>query len=247
MQIVLTSLAMELVSDAVVRNSSHVPCYDATRSPLTAGTYSEYNITTTSFVSDVCDSTSLYATFQRNKKVCDDESPYDDDYNAARASNSTRYSNYCLMANRAPSSTPTADPTTIAPTTISPSANPSTAIPTNSPTSSPTTDPSTVAPSNFPTSDPTTIAPTTTSPSTISPSANPSTAIPSTLSPSCDPSFAPTASPSTVPVGTDGYVYLQFYTASDCGGSKSIVSGSLANYCYNTGSYYRKFMFTEGR
>ena len=172
---------------------SHVSCYDAIQSPPTAGTYSEYNITATSFDSDVCSATSLNATFERKKKLCDDEYPYDDDYNAAMASNSTRYSNYCLMTNRAPSSTPTADPTTIAPTI---------------------------------------------SPSTISPSANPST-----LAPSC----APTASPSTVPVGTDGYVYIQSYTASDCGGSKSFVSGSLANYCYNTGSSYRKYMFTKGR
>ena len=115
MRVVITSHATEQVSSAVESNSSHVSCYDATRSPPSAGTYSEYNITTTSFVSDVCDSTSLYATFQRNKKVCDDEYPYDDDYYAdddfaLRASNSTRYSKYCLMANRAPSSTPSSRP-----------------------------------------------------------------------------------------------------------------------------------------
>jgi hypothetical protein len=55
------------------------------------------------------------------------------------------------------------------------------------------------------------------------------------------------ASPSTVPVGTDGYVYQQFYSASDCGGSKSFVLGYFANYCYSTGSYYRKYNFTKGR
>ena len=85
------------------------------------------------------------------------------------------------------------------------------------------------------------------SPSSSSPTAIPTTISPSIIAPTFTPSFAPTASPSTVPVGTDGYVYLQFYTASDCGGSKSIVSGSIANYCYNTGSYYRKYMFTKGK
>ena len=47
--------------------------------------------------------------------MCDYEYPYDDDYYAdddyaARASNSTRYSDYCLMTNRAPSSTPSSRP-----------------------------------------------------------------------------------------------------------------------------------------
>jgi hypothetical protein len=60
--------------------------------------------------------------------------------------------------------------------------------------------------------------------------------------------FAPTVSPSTVPVGTDGYVYVQFYTAYDCGGSKSAVSGFLANYCNDIGDgVYIKYMFTKGR
>jgi len=75
-----------------------------------AGTYNEYNITLTSFNSDVCASTALNATFERKKKLCDDEYPYDDDYYAARASNSTRYSSYCLVANRAPSSPPSSRP-----------------------------------------------------------------------------------------------------------------------------------------
>ncbi len=87
--------------------------------------------------------------------------------------------------------------------------------------------------------------------STVLPS-SPPTAIPTTISsstiaPISTPS-SPTASPSTVPVGTDGYVYLQFYTAYDCGGSKSAVSGFLANYCNDIGDdYYIKYMFTKGR
>jgi len=40
---------------------------------------------------------------------------------------------------------------------------------------------------------------------------------------------------------------MQYYTASDCGGSKSFVEGYFANYCYYTGSYYRKYFFTKGR
>ena len=84
------------------------------------------------------------------------------------------------------------------------------------------------------------------SPSYSSPTAIP-TISPSIIAPTFTPSIAPTVSPSTVPVGTDGYVYIQSYTASDCGGSKSGVSGFLANYCYNTGSSYRKYMFTNGR
>jgi hypothetical protein len=96
-------------------NSSYVSCNDAIQSPPSAGTYSEYDITAKSFDSDVCAATSFDATFQRHKKVCDDEYPYDDDYYAdddyaARVSNSTRYSNYCLLANRAPSSTPSSRP-----------------------------------------------------------------------------------------------------------------------------------------
>jgi len=75
------------------------------------GTYSEYDITTKSFDSDACASTSLNATFQRKSNVCDefqhDDDDYADDDYAARAS---RYSKYCLMANRAPSSTPSIRP-----------------------------------------------------------------------------------------------------------------------------------------
>jgi len=73
------------------------------------GTYSEYNITGKSFDSDTCASTSLNTTIQ--SKVCD-ESQNDDDYYyyEASASNSTRYSSYCLIANRAPSSSPSSTP-----------------------------------------------------------------------------------------------------------------------------------------
>ena len=85
------------------------------------------------------------------------------------------------------------------------------------------------------------------SPSSSSPTAIPTTISPSIIAPTFTPSFAPTASQSTVSVGTDGYVYIQIYTASDCGGSKSFVRGFLTNYCFSTGSYYSKYMFTKGR
>jgi len=41
-------------------------------------------------------------------------------------------------------------------------------------------------------------------------------------------------------------VYKQFYSSSDCGGSKTFVEGYYANYCFYTGSYYHKYHFTKG-
>ena len=102
-----TYLATEQVSSAVVSISSHVSCNVATRSPTT-GTYSEYNITGKSFDSDTCASTSLNTTIQ--SKVCDESQNDDYYYYEASASNSTRYSSYCLIANRAPSSSPSSTP-----------------------------------------------------------------------------------------------------------------------------------------
>ena len=137
-------------------------CIDATtRSPPTAGTYSEYNITVKSFDSDACAASTLNDTDRYNSKVCDD-SQGDDYYNngyyyynggrhstafdqslaritkdrlrhekkqhrrsvippssaavaaaagiAGASSSSTRYSDYCLVANRAPSSPPSSSP-----------------------------------------------------------------------------------------------------------------------------------------
>ncbi len=152
MREVNTYLATEQVSGAVVSISYHVSCNDATRYPLTAGTYSEYNITGKIFDSDACAASTLSETARFSSKVCD-ESQYDDDgyYNdgmmhstafgqldrtrfkdrlrhekqhsrrlhsghdddehtATPSSSSTRYSDYCLMANRAPSSSPSSRP-----------------------------------------------------------------------------------------------------------------------------------------
>jgi len=139
---------------------SHVSCYDAIQSPLTAGTYSEYNITAKSFESDVCAASTLSETNRYSSSVCD-ESRRDDDYLlpfnsgsgmmhstafgqsldritkdrlrhekqkqhsrsvvpissatatagiAGASSSSHRYSDYCLIANRAPSSSPSSRP-----------------------------------------------------------------------------------------------------------------------------------------
>ena len=159
MRVVFTALATEQVSDAVESNSSHVSCNDAIRSPPSAGTYSEYNITAKSFDSDVCAASTLSETNRYSSSVCD-ESRRDDDYLlpfnsgsgmmystafgqlldritkdrlrhekqkqhsssvlrssttatagiAGASSSLTRYSNYCLLANRAPSSTPSSRP-----------------------------------------------------------------------------------------------------------------------------------------
>ena len=169
MRVVFTALATEQVScaaESTIRHthlmphiSSHASCYDATRSPPSAGTYSEYNITAKSFDSDVCAASTLSGTRSYSSKVCD-ESEYDDDYYnygyysdgmmhstafgqlldritkdrlrhekqkqhsrsvlrssttatagiAGASSSLTRYSNYCLLANRAPSSTPSSRP-----------------------------------------------------------------------------------------------------------------------------------------
>ena len=45
---------------------------------------------------------------------------------------------------------------------------------------------------------------------------------------------------------TDGYVYLQYYTSDNCGGSKSFVEGYYADYCYQISTTFRKYKFTQG-
>ena len=83
------------------------------RTHCTTGTYSEYDITMKGFGSDVCAASTLKRTKSYSSKVCD-ESDYVDDYlyyaDDYYYPNSTRYSNYCLVANRAPSSTPSSRP-----------------------------------------------------------------------------------------------------------------------------------------
>ena len=110
----------------VVSISYHVSCNDATRSPPSAGTYDAYNITFDLYDSDICAASTLNSTFEEKRMVCYESQqllhsrrlhsrsvvPISSATatSAGVSSSSHHYSDYCLMANRAPSSSPSSRP-----------------------------------------------------------------------------------------------------------------------------------------
>lgn len=46
------------------------------------------------------------------------------------------------------------------------------------------------------------------------------------------------------PVGTDGYIYEQYYDAVNCSGHKVLSQGSYADFCFSEGTHFYKYQFS---